>query len=162
MLAFMSRNVEQETGRYLVLQSPAEWPGAGRIQVNRIDVGDENVNWAPQGYWQSFRIPRIIRHVEFLKQDLFDTRKGLGHQLVGPIDRNRRIVVVERAGEPESRDRRSEPPAEMTQPLDEMRGQPEIVRAQLPVVFALAECRIGKGLAVGIYELVSLQLLVKS
>jgi len=87
----------QKTGRYLVLQSPAEWPGAGRIQVNRIDVGDENVDWAPQGYWQSFRIPRIIRHVEFLKQDLFDTRKGLGHQLVGPIDRNRRIVVVERA-----------------------------------------------------------------
>ena len=49
----------------------------------------------------------------------------------------------------------------MTQPLDEMRRQPEIVRAQLPVVFALAEGSIGKGLAVGIDQLVSLQLIVE-
>ena len=58
-------------------------------------------------------------------------------------------------------DRRPETPAEMRQPLDEMRRQPEIVGAQLPVVFALAERGVGKGLAVGIDQLVLLQFVVE-
>jgi len=49
-------------------------------------------------------------------------------------------------------------PAEMGQPLDEVRRQPEIIGAHLPVVFALAQRRIGEWLAVRIYQLVSLQL----
>ena len=52
-------------------------------------------------------------------------------------------------------------PPEMTQPLDKMRGQPEIIGAQLPIVFPLAEWGVGKRLAVGINQLVFLQLVVE-
>src|SRR5258706_8818413 len=55
----------------------------------------------------------------------------------------------------------SEAPTEVGQPLDEVRRQPKVVGAKLPVVFAFAQSRIGEGLAVGVDQLVFLQLLVQ-
>src|SRR5258707_14290702 len=55
----------------------------------------------------------------------------------------------------------SEAPTEMGQPLDEVRRQPKVVGAKLPVVFAFAQSRIGEGLAVGVDQLVFLQLLIQ-
>ena len=77
------------------------------------------------------------------------------------MNRDRRIIVIEGAGEPECGDRRTKSPAEMTQPLDEMWRQPEIVGAQLAVVLPFAERGIGEGLAVGIDELIFLQFLIE-
>ena len=69
--------------------------------------------------------------------------------------------MVERGLEAERADRRPEAPAEVRQPLDEVGRQPEIVGAQLAIVFALAERRVCKSLAVGVDELVSPQLVVE-
>ena len=77
------------------------------------------------------------------------------------MHRDRRIVVVEGAGQSERGDRRTEAPAEMPEALDEMRRQPEIVGAQLAIVLALAESGVGESLAVGVDELVFLQLVVE-
>src|SRR5271166_4163191 len=77
------------------------------------------------------------------------------------MNRDRRIVVIKGAGESKCCDRRTKTPAEMTQPLDEMRGQPEIVGTQLTIVFSLTERRVGKGLPIGIDELVFFQLFVE-
>jgi hypothetical protein len=77
------------------------------------------------------------------------------------MNRDRRIVVIEGTGEPQRGDGRTKAPAEMTQPLDEMRRQPEIIGAQLPVILPLTECGVGKRLAVGVDELVFLQLIVE-
>src|SRR5262249_1693760 len=40
----------QEARRHLVLQSPPEWPSAGRIHIDRVDIGDEDVDGTPQRY----------------------------------------------------------------------------------------------------------------
>ena len=77
------------------------------------------------------------------------------------MNRNRRIVVIKGAGKTECCDRRTKAPAEVAQSFDEMWRQPEIVGPQLPIVLAFAERRIGEGLAVGIDELIFLQLLVE-
>jgi hypothetical protein len=47
----------------------------------------------------------------------------------------------------------------MTQPLDEVRGQPEIVGTQLTIVLPFAESCGGEGLAVGIDEFLFFQFL---
>jgi len=151
----------QKSRRHLVLETAAERPGAGGVHVDRVHVRDEDVDGAPQGYRHSLSVPRIIRHVELLKQDLANPWKRLQDARIGSVNRDRRIVVIEGAGETECGDRGAKAPAEMTQPLDEMRGEPEIVGAQLPVVLAFAKCGIGESLAVGIDELVFLQLLVE-
>src|SRR5258707_4439221 len=117
----------QKAGRDLVFQPPAEWPSPGRIHVDRIHIWDEDIDRPPQWDRQPFPVPGIVWHVELLKQDLPDTGKGLQYIRVSAMHGDRRVVVIECTGEPERRDRRSEPPAQMSQPLDEMRRQPEIV-----------------------------------
>ena len=77
------------------------------------------------------------------------------------MNRDRRIVVIEGAREPQRGDRRTKSPAKMTQALDEMRSQPEIIGAQLPVILPLTECSVGKRLAVCVDELVFLQFFVE-
>src|SRR6516225_9248391 len=89
----------QEAGRDLVLQAATEGPCAGRVHIDRIHVRDEYVDGAPQWYRQSLPVPRIVRHVELLKQDLADPREGLQDTGIGPMNRDRRIVVIKGAGE---------------------------------------------------------------
>src|SRR5438132_4706716 len=88
---------------------------------------DEDVDGAPQRYRQSLCVPGIVRHVELLKQNLPDPRESLQDTRINTMNRDRRIVVIEGTGEPQCSDRRTKSPAEMTQPLDEMRRQPEII-----------------------------------
>src|SRR3984893_1941391 len=138
------------SGSPLVLQATTERPSPGGVHIDRIDIRDEDVDGAPQWYRQSLSVPGIVRHVELLKQNLADPRESLQDTRISAMNRDRRIVVIEGTGEPECGDRRTKAPAEMTQPLDEMRRQPEIIRTQLPIVLALTERCIGKRLAVGI------------
>ena len=77
------------------------------------------------------------------------------------MNRDRRIVVIKGAGESECCDRRTKTPAEMTQPLDEMWCQPEIVGTQLTIVLPFAEGGVGEGLPVGIDKFVFLQFIVE-
>ena len=74
---------------------------------------------------------------------------------------DRGIVVIERRGQPQRRDRRTKPPSEMTEALDKMRRQPEVIGAQLTVVLALAQRRVGESLAVRVDQLVFLQFVVE-
>ena len=64
------------------------------------------------------------------------------------MHRYQRVIVIERCLQPQRADRRPKAPTEVTEPLDEMRRQPEIIAAKLPVVFALAQRGIGKRLAI--------------
>ena len=66
---------------------------------------------------------------------------------VRPVHRHRGVVVVEGAGQPERRDRRTEAPAQVREAAHERRRQPEVVGAQLPVVLPLAEPGVGERLA---------------
>ena len=59
--------------------------------------------------------------------------------------------MIERSLQPERADRWAKAPAQMREPLDEVWRQPKIIRAQLPIVFALAQSRIGKRLAIGVH-----------
>ena len=151
----------QEARRHLILQSPPERPCAGGIQVDRVHIGDEDVDGAPQRYRQSFRVPGIVGHVELLKQDLFNAREGVNDVGVGSMKGDRGIVVIERRGQPQRRDRRTKPPSEMTEALDKMRRQPEVIGAQLTVVLALAQRRVGESLTVRVDQLVFLQFVVE-
>jgi hypothetical protein len=92
---------------------------------------------------QSFPVPGIVGHVQLLEQELPDARESVRNMRVGSMDGDRGIVVIEGASQPQRRDRWAEAPSEVPQPLDEMRCQPEIVGAELPIVLAFAERRIG-------------------
>jgi len=70
--------------------------------------------------------------------------------------------VVERSAQPQRGDRRSEAPAEMREARDEVRREPEVVAADLPLVLALVQGRVGERLTVGIDELVLSELFLKA
>src|ERR1700730_1926675 len=122
------------SGSPLVLQATTERPSPGGVHIDRIDIRDEDVDGAPQWYRQSLSVPGIVRHVELLKQNLADPRESLQDTRISAMNRDRRIIVIEVAGESQRGDRRTKAPAEMPQALDEMRRQPEVIGAQLPVI----------------------------
>src|ERR1700680_4366018 len=84
----------QKTSRHLVFQPPAEWPGPRRIQVDRIHIRYEDIDGPTQWERQSFPVPRIVRHVELLKQDLPDAREGLHYIRVSAMHGDRRVVMI--------------------------------------------------------------------
>ena len=157
----MSRNTDRKRVATWSSRRRPNGQRAGGVHVDRVDVGDEDLDGAAQRDVESLRIPGIVGHVQLLEQHLLDARESGEHRGLVAMHRDRRIVVIERAFEPERGDRRPEAPAEMRQPFDEMRRQPEIVGAQLPVVLALAQRGVGEGLPVGVDQLVLLELVVE-
>src|ERR1700730_8764802 len=77
------------------------------------------------------------------------------------MHRDWRVVMIEGGLETERANRWSKSPAQMRQPFDEMRRQPKVIGAHLPVVLALAQSRIGERLAIGVYQLVFLKFIVE-
>ena len=69
--------------------------------------------------------------------------------------------MIERGLQTQRADRWSKTPAEVGQPLDEMRRQPEVIRTELAVVFALAQSRVCEWLPISVDQLILLQLRVE-
>ena len=148
----------EESRRHLILEAPAERPRAGRVHVDRAHVRHEHFEGAADRDVEAAAVPAVVRHVHRLEQHLRDARERLDHRRVGPVHRNRGLVVVERGRQPERADRGGKAPPEMRQPGHEARSEHEVVCADLTRILALVQAGIRERLTIGVDELVEPQL----
>ena len=82
--------------------------------------------------------------------------------IVGFVDGDGRVIVVERGAQSERTDRGPKAPSQMGEACDERRAERKIVRTNLLVILALIQRRIRERLAIRVYELVLLELFIGS